>query len=72
MRIASLTVIALFAVVSAAPVAAQEQATFIKRPKVLGIKDSTVTTYRSIGDASGSSINCSGRCFSDGGMRYWR
>src|SRR5258708_7676558 len=74
MRIASLTVVALFAVASVAPAAAQEQAAFIKKPKVLGSKESTVTTYRAIRDnnSSGSSINCSGRCFSDGGMRYWQ
>ena len=65
--------IALFAVASVAPAAAQEQATFIKKPKALGGKESTVTTYRAMQDnnSSGSSINCSGTCFSDGVTRHW-
>src|SRR5258708_821976 len=74
MRIASLALVALFAVASVAPAAAaEEQATFIKKPKVLGSKESTVTTHRAKrdNDSSGSSISCSGRCFSDGGTRYW-
>ncbi len=73
MRIASLALVALFAVVSVAPAAAEEQATFIKKPKVLGSKESTVTSYRARGDnnSSGSSISCSGTCFSDGVTRYW-
>ena len=65
--IANLAILTLFAITSAVP-AAEEQATFIKRPKVLGSKESTVTTY---GATGGSSINCSGRCFSGGGTHYW-
>jgi hypothetical protein len=73
MRIVSLALVALFAVTSVAPLAAEEQAaTFIKRPKVLGTKESTVTVYRAPDSASsGPHINCSGRCFSNGGTHYW-
>jgi hypothetical protein len=72
MRVAGLTIAALFAVTSVVAVAA-EQATFIKKPKVLGTKVSTVTTYEIGGESSssGPSINCSGTCFSDGGTHYW-
>jgi hypothetical protein len=67
MRIASIALLALFAVASFEPASA-EDATFIKKPKALGSKDSTVTTYQA---TSGSSINCSGTCFSDGVTRHW-
>jgi hypothetical protein len=47
---------------------------FIKKPKVLGRQESTVTTYRASrrNNSSGASISCSGRCFSDGVTRYWK
>jgi hypothetical protein len=65
MRIASLALVALLAVASFGPASA-EDAAFIAKPKLLGNKESTVTTY-----SSGSSINCSGTCFSDGVTRHW-
>src|ERR1700686_1366325 len=72
MRIASIALVALFAIASFGRASAEE-ATFIEKPKVLGSKESTVTTYRAKPDknSSGSSINCSGVCFSDGVTRHW-
>jgi len=45
MRIASLTVSAVLAVAAIVPAAAEEQADFVKKPKVLSGKMSTVTTF---------------------------
>src|SRR5689334_16545529 len=72
MRIASMALVALLAIASFGPVSAEEAA-FIEKPKVLGSKESTVTTFRTKRDntSSGSSINCSGKCFSDGVTRHW-
>ena len=74
MRTQIFILVALVAVGSAVPVLAQEQSTFIRKPKVLGSKESTVTTYRAGGDGKsiGASIICSGVCFSDGVTRYWQ
>jgi hypothetical protein len=74
MRIPILILIGLFAISSVAPALGQEQPTFMKKPKVLGIKESTVTTFRASGDnqSIGASINCRGTCFSDGVTRYWQ
>lgn len=74
MRTPAFILVALFAVGSVVPVLAQEQPTFIKKPKMLGTKESTVTTYRAGGEGKsvGPSINCSGICFSDGVTRYWQ
>jgi hypothetical protein len=74
MRIPVLILMGLFAISSVAPALGQEQPTFMKKPKVLGSKESTVTTYRASGDnqSTGASINCSGTCFSDGVTRYWQ
>jgi len=68
MRIASLAVAALFAAASVLPATA-EQAAFIKKPKALGSKMSTVETY---GGDQGGVINCRAACFNDGGWRYWQ
>jgi hypothetical protein len=65
MRIASIALVAFFAIASFGPASA-EDAAFTPKPKVLGCKKSVVTTY-----SSGSSINCSGTCFSDGVTRHW-
>ena len=66
MRIASLTALAFFATATVVPAVA-EQATPIKKPKVLGERISTVTTYQ-----AGSHINCQGRCSPGAGWEYWQ
>ena len=66
MRIASLAAVAFFATASLVPAVA-EQATPIKKPKVLGERISTVTTYE-----TGSHINCQGKCSKDAGYEYWQ
>jgi|HubBroStandDraft_4_1064222.scaffolds.fasta_scaffold1374040_2 uncharacterized membrane protein len=73
MRIASLAVGAFLAVASIVPAAAEVQADFIKKPKALSGKMSTVTSYKAgpNDSSSGSSISCSGTCNSDGHTRYW-
>jgi hypothetical protein len=65
MRIASMALVALFVNASFGTASAQDAA-FIAKPKMLGHKESMLTTY-----SSGSSINCSGTCFSDGVTRHW-
>jgi hypothetical protein len=71
MKTGSLAILAFFAAATVPALA--DQATFIKKPKGLAGKMSTVTTYRGDGGGGGGSvINCSGACFSDGGTRYWQ
>lgn len=65
MRIAGVALVALFVFVSFGSASA-EDAPFIAKPKVMGKRESMVTTF-----SSGSSINCSGTCFSDGVTRHW-
>src|SRR5262249_51232626 len=66
MRIASLIAAAFFAAASIVPTVA-EQATFIKKPKALGEKISTVITY-----GTRSRRNCQGRCSKGAGWDYWQ
>jgi len=67
MRIASLTIIAIL--VAAMPAVAEE-ATLIKKPKALGTKKSTLTSYES--RQGGPHINCQGICFGDGRTLHWQ
>ena len=75
MRIATVILAALVSTALVGTAAAQEEGVFIKRPKVLGKKESTVTTYQARkGDENspGSFIDCSGRCPNDAATRYWK
>ncbi len=75
MRIANVILAALICTAVVGTAAAQEQGVFIKKPKVLGKKDSTVTTYqakKADENSPGLFIDCSGMCFGDGVTRYWK
>ena len=65
MRIASLTLVAFFAVASAVPAVA-EYATFMNKPKELGARVSTVMTF-----SSGPHIFCKGRCSDGAAFEHW-
>ena len=65
MRIASLAVAAFLAGASVVPAGA-EYATFMKKPKVLGAKVSTVMTF-----SSGPHIFCKGRCSDGAAFEHW-
>jgi hypothetical protein len=69
MRIASIALLASLIAVVSFEAASAEDVPFTKTPKNVGHRESTVTTFRA---TSGSTINCSGTCFSDGVLRHWR
>jgi hypothetical protein len=76
LTIASLTVGLIVSIACIAPppaiAAAAEKSEFIKKPKVMGSKVSTVTGFRAKkGDGSGFFMNCSGRC-GNGATLRWR
>ena len=65
MKIASLTAAAFLAAVSVAPAVAQDPK-FIKKPKAMGAKVSTVSTFH-----SGARIFCQGNCSAGAPMVHW-
>jgi|KBSSwiStaDraftv2_1062776.scaffolds.fasta_scaffold275968_2 hypothetical protein len=65
MKIASLAAAAFLTAASVVPAVA-EYAPFIKKPKVLGDRVSTVTTFR-----SGPHIFCQGNCSAGAPLVHW-
>jgi hypothetical protein len=67
-----LSAVLLCAIAMALSAAAKaEDVEFTKKPKVMGNKISTVTSYR-LQATSGTIIHCSATCFSDGITRHWQ
>lgn len=66
MRITNLIALTFVAVALVVPAVAK-QATPIKKPKVLGERITTVTTYE-----AGSHINCQAKCSPNAGYEYWQ
>jgi hypothetical protein len=71
LRSTSLMLAMLFAVASVGAAAAETP--FIKQPKVMGSKISSVTGFQlRKPDNSGTTINCRGTCFSTGRTFHWQ